>query len=67
MTGTYTDSMSMTTSLPNQAVLKNYKMTTDDKTNFENLKAKYLAAASGLGQVSSDDEDDSSEVEDSKK
>jgi len=42
-------------------------MTTDDKTNFENLKAKYLAAASGLGQVSSDDEDDSSDLSDSKK
>ena len=42
-------------------------MTTDDKTNFENLKAKYLARAGGLDNVSSDDEDDSSDVEDSKK
>ena len=41
--------------------MKNYKLTADDKTNFENLRAKYLAAAGGLDNVSSDDEEDSSD------
>jgi hypothetical protein len=42
-------------------------MTTDDKSNFENLKAKYLASAGGLDNVSSDDEEDSSDISSSRK
>lgn len=64
LTGTYTDSnMSMSTSLPNQGLYNKLKANNqaDKMAAFQRLQQKYLAAGTGLGDVSSEDEDDSSD------